>query len=53
MIIVYYRDADGKIVRAHTAPEDWTMETADASDIERGKDDERLDKPGSHAGTSS
>ena len=28
MIIVYYRDADGKIVRAHTAPEDWTMETA-------------------------
>ena len=28
MIIIYYRDADGKIVRAHTAPEDWTMETA-------------------------
>lgn len=21
MIIIYYRDADGKIVRAHTAPE--------------------------------
>lgn len=27
MIIVYYRDADGKIVRCHTPPEDWTMET--------------------------
>ena len=27
MIIIYYRDADGKIVRHHTPPEDWTMET--------------------------
>lgn len=27
MIIIYYRDADGKIVRHHAAPKDWTMET--------------------------
>ena len=27
MIIIYYRDADGKIVRHHAAPEDWTVET--------------------------
>lgn len=28
MIIIYYRDvdADGKITRAHTPPEDWTLE---------------------------
>ena len=28
MIIVYYRDSEGKIVRHHTAPDDWTLELA-------------------------
>ncbi len=26
MIIIYYRDKDGKITQHHAAPDDWTME---------------------------
>lgn len=28
MIIVYYTDQNGKIVRHHATPDDWTLETA-------------------------